>query len=170
MHMEDMQQVVREIRAAIFDLQIDPTSQANLRTALKKVISELTENASLHTAVRMTGPQDLMPADLVQNVEAAVREAVSNAVRHAHASELTVTISVNGSVVIDVTDNGVGIPVAVAESGLHNLRTRAAALDGTFSVTARPEGGTRLVWMALLRRASQEHEPMDALDGVGEPG
>jgi signal transduction histidine kinase len=99
MHMEDMQQVVREIRAAIFDLQIDPAGGANLRTVLKKVITELTENASLHTAVRMSGPLDLMPADLAQNVEAAVREAVSNAVRHAHATELTVTISVNGAVV-----------------------------------------------------------------------
>ena len=162
MHMEDMQQVVREIRAAIFDLHIDPTSQTNLRSGLKKVISELTDNTALQTAVRMTGPLDLMPADLAQNVEAAVREAVSNAVRHAHASELTVTISVNGSVVVDVTDNGVGIPSAVAQSGLHNLRTRAHALDGTFSVTARPEGGTRLVWMAPLRRASQEQEPLDA--------
>ena len=170
MHMEDMQQVVREIRATIFDLQIDPANPGNLRTALKKLISELTENASLHTAVRMTGPLDLMPADLAQNVEAAVREAVSNAVRHAHASELTVTISVNGSVVIDVTDNGVGIPSAVAQSGLHNLRTRAAALDGTFSVTARPEGGTRLVWMAPLRRPSREPLDAAALDGVGEPG
>lgn len=169
-HMEDMQQVVREIRATIFDLQIDPANPGNLRTALKKLISELTENASLHTAVRMTGPLDLMPADLTQNVEAAVREAVSNAVRHAHASELTVTISVNGSVVVDVTDNGVGIPSAVAQSGLHNLRTRAAALDGTFSVTARPEGGTRLVWMAPLRRPSREPLDAAALDGVGEPG
>ncbi|HEY5151835.1 MAG TPA: GAF domain-containing sensor histidine kinase [Mycobacterium sp.] len=164
MHMEDMQQVVREIRAAIFDLQIDPASEANLRTTLKKVISEQTENASLRTAVRMTGPLDLMPADLAQNVEAAVREAVSNAVRHAHASELTVTISVNGSVVIDVTDNGVGIPSAVAESGLHNLRTRAAELEGTFSVAARPEGGTRLVWMAPLRRPSRDSLESDGMD------
>jgi signal transduction histidine kinase len=164
MHMEDMQQVVREIRAAIFDLQIDPAGGANLRTVLKKVITELTENASLHTAVRMSGPLDLMPADVAQNVEAAVREAVSNAVRHAHATELTVTISVNGAVVIDVTDNGVGIPAAVAQSGLHNLRTRAATLDGTFSVTARPEGGTRLVWMAPLRRRSREPLDSDRLD------
>ena len=164
MHMEDMQQVVREIRATIFDLQIDPAGGANLRTVLKKVITELTENAALHTAVRMTGPLDMMPADLAQNVEATVREAVSNAVRHAQASELTVTISVNGSVVIDVTDNGVGIPSAVARSGLHNLGTRAAALDGTFSVTARPEGGTRLVWMAPLRRASLEPLDSDRVD------
>ena len=170
MHMEDMQQVVREIRAAIFDLQIDPAGGANLRTVLKKVITELTENASLHTAVRMTGPLDLMPADVAQNVEAAVREAVSNAVRHSHATELTVTISVNGDVVIDVTDNGVGIPAAVAQSGLHNLRTRAAALDGTFSVGARAEGGTRLVWMAPLRRPSREPLDSDGIDHAGDGG
>ena len=170
MHMEDMQQVVREIRAAIFDLQIDPAGGANLRTVLKKVITELTENASLHTAVRMTGPLDLMPANVAQNVEAAVREAVSNAVRHAHATELTVTVSVNGAVVIDVTDNGVGIPAAVAQSGLHNLRTRAAALDGTFSVNARAEGGTRLVWMAPLRRPSREPLDSDGIDRAGDVG
>ncbi len=151
MHMEDMQQVVREIRATIFDLQIDPAGGANLRTLLKKVISQLTENASLHTAVRMTGPLDLMPAGLAQQAEAAVREAVSNAVRHAHASELTVTISVNDDVVINVTDNGIGIPVAVAQSGLRNLRVRATELGGTFSVSPISEGGTRLLWMAPVR-------------------
>ncbi len=179
MHMEDLQQVVREIRAAIFDLQIDPAGGATFRTVLKNVITGLTESAALHTAVRMTGPLDLMPANLAQNVEAAVREAVSNAVRHAHATELTVTISIDKAVVVDVTDNGVGIPAAVAQSGLHNLAARAAALDGTFSVTVRPEGGTRLIWMAPLRRTTPEPmetlEPLDSLDadsldGVGEPG
>jgi signal transduction histidine kinase len=136
---------------------------------LKNVINELTENAALHTAVRMTGPLDLMPAELAQNVEATVREAVSNAVHHAHATDLTVTISVDSAVVVDVTDNGVGIPAAVAQSGLHNLGTRAAALDGTFSVTARPEGGTRLVWMAPLLRAAREAADADTLDGVSVP-
>lgn len=94
-----------------------------------------------------------------------VREAVSNTVRHAHATALRITVTTGVcGLVIDVTDDGVGIPSAVAQSGLHNLRTRAAALDGTFSVAARPEGGTRLVWMAPLRGPSREPLDSDGLD------
>ncbi|HYS38202.1 MAG TPA: ATP-binding protein, partial [Pseudonocardiaceae bacterium] len=80
--------------------------------------------------------------------EAVVREAVSNAVRHGGPTELVVTVSVNDELVIDVTDNGVGIPDTVARSGLHNLSTRADECGGSCSVERRAAGGTRLLWSA----------------------
>jgi signal transduction histidine kinase len=98
----------------------------------------------------MSGPLDVIPPDLAQDVPAALREAVSNAVRHAQATELIITVSVEDDLVIDVTDNGIGLPETVARSGLHNLGRRAAAAGGVLSVTRPPAGGTRLIWTAPL--------------------
>lgn len=149
-HIDQLHDVIQEIRTAIFDLQAGPAQEPGLRSALNQVISDLTGDAALRTTVRMSGPLDVIPPDLAQDVQAALREAVSNAVRHAQATELIITVSVEDDLVIDVTDNGVGLPETVARSGLHNLGRRAAAAGGVLSVTRPPAGGTRLIWTAPL--------------------
>jgi len=53
-----------------------------------------------------------------------VREAVSNAVRHAHSTELAVTITADTDLIVQVVDNGDGIPAGVTRrSGLRTWRT-----------------------------------------------
>ncbi len=51
----------------------------------------------------------MVDAGLADHAEAVVREAVSNAVRHAHATTLTVTVKVDDDLSIEVVDNGRGI-------------------------------------------------------------
>jgi signal transduction histidine kinase len=149
-HIDQLHNVIQEIRTAIFDLQTGPADTPRLRSTLNDLIAELTEDAPLRTVVRMSGPLDVVPADLAQQVQAAVREAVSNAVRHAGASDLMITVSVEDDLVVDVTDNGVGIPDTVARSGLHNLGQRAMSAGGSLTITRLVTGGTRLVWTAPL--------------------
>ena len=149
-HIDQLHDVIQEIRTTIFDLQTPDDAAPKLRTTLHELITELTAEAPLRTTVRMSGPVNAIPADLAQHAEAVIREAVSNAVRHAHADDLVITVSVADDLVIEVSDNGVGIPETVARSGLHNLSQRATAAGGSCTVTAHPEGGTRLVWAAPL--------------------
>jgi signal transduction histidine kinase len=149
-HIDQLHEVIQDIRTAIFDLQESQTGPGRLRGTLHDVITELTEDAALRTTVRMSGALDTVPAGLAEQAEAVVREAVSNAVRHAKAHELVVTISVDGDLVIEVADDGVGMPAAVAHSGLHNLRRRAEEADGSCIVGPREGGGTRVVWTAPL--------------------
>lgn len=149
-HIDQLHEVIQDIRAAIFDLQADAGDTPKLRTALHEVVTDLTEDTSLQTTVRMSGPVNGLPAALAEHARAVVREAVSNAVRHAQASELVVTISVVDYLVIDVTDNGIGIPEIVARSGLYNLQQRAVDTGGTCLVERAADHGTRLVWTAPL--------------------
>jgi signal transduction histidine kinase len=149
-HIDQLQEVIHDIRAAIFNLQADPADVPRLRTALHDVVTELTDDTPLQTTVRMSGPVSVVSGGLAEHAQAVLREAVSNVVRHAGADELVVTISVDDDLVIDVTDNGIGLPDSVARSGLHNLAHRAAAAGGTLSVRLRESGGTRLVWTAPL--------------------
>jgi signal transduction histidine kinase len=147
-HIDQLHEVIQEIRGAIFDLQAGPAETPRLRGALNEAIAELTEDTPMRTTVRMSGPLDVVSPRLAEHAEAVVREAVSNAVRHARAAELTVTISVDDNLVIDVTDNGVGIPDTVARSGLHNLQQRAVDAGGSLTVEKVDHAGTRLVWTA----------------------
>ena len=149
-HIDLLHQVIQDIRTAIFDLQVGPADAPRLRTRLHEVITELTADAPLRTTIRLSGPLDVVPADLAQHAEAVVRETVSNAVRHAHAHELTVSISVDDNLVIDVTDDGIGIAEPVAHSGLRNLQQRATDAGGTFTADRPENGGTHLVWIAPL--------------------
>jgi len=89
-------------------------------------------------------------ATLADHAEAVVREAVSNAVRHAEARNLTVTVRVEDDFSIEVTDDGRGMPAEVTASGLRNLRARAEQVGGQLSVTPAPDGGTVLRWTAPL--------------------
>ena len=100
--------------------------------------------------MQYSGPLSVVDAVLADHAEAVVKEAVSNAVRHADASQLTIHIDVADGLSIDVIDNGKGIPDEITASGLANLRQRAQQASGTFTIQAVPEGGTRLHWSAPL--------------------
>jgi len=149
-HMNQLQQIIIDIRSAIYDLSPDPTGAAPLRTGLHTVITELTADAPLSTTVRMSGQLDRVPPQIAQHAEAVLREAVSNAVRHSQADELAVTITVGDDLVIDVRDDGVGIPDTVTRSGLDNMQVRAEQVGGACSITPADGGGTRVTWTAPL--------------------
>ena len=91
-----------------------------------------------------------MDAALADHAEAVIREAVSNTIRHAKSTSMTVTVSVDDDLTIEVSDNGRGIGADITGSGLTNLRRRAEDVGGSFSVLAAPDGGTHLTWRAPL--------------------
>lgn len=145
---EDVQSIVAEIRTAIFDLHGGLQGTTQLRKRLQEAIAELTDDTDLRTVVRMSGPVGVVSAELGEHAEAVLREALSNAVRHSRATTVTVTISVGDDLVLDVTDDGAGIPDTVARSGLHNLEERARDVSGSFAIERLDTGGTRLFWSA----------------------
>ena len=147
---DDVQNIVGEIRTAIFDLHGGLQGTGQLRKRLSETITEITGETGLRTTVRMSGPIGVAGPELAEHAEAVLREALSNAVRHADAGTITVTISASDDLVVDVVDDGVGMPRTVARSGLHNLAERAAQAGGTFTVTPVEGGGTRLTWGAPI--------------------
>lgn len=149
-HIDQLHEVIQDIRATIFDLQTGPDDTPGLRHRLHAIVTDLTSDAALRTTIRMTGPLDVVADSLADDAASVLREAVSNAIRHAHARTLTVSVSVDDALVIDVSDDGVGIPATVARSGLHNLAHRAAQAGGTFSCARSAAGGTQLLWAAPL--------------------
>ncbi|RMI33562.1 sensor histidine kinase [Nocardia stercoris] len=153
----DLQDVVQEIRTSIFDLHGDAVSATQLRRRIEQAVHQQIGDADLRIALRIGGPLSIVGPGLAEHVEAVVREAVSNAVRHAHATAIDVEISVGDEITVVVTDDGVGIPHLISSSGLSNLAQRAEAAGGLFSVAPGPPAGdgrqgsgTRLSWSAPL--------------------
>lgn len=146
---DDLQEVIQEIRTAIFDLHGSSSGVTRLRQRLDEAVAQFA-TSEVRTTVQYVGPLSIVDATLADHAEAVVREAVSNAVRHADATSLAVTVSVADDLCIEVVDDGRGIPDDVTGSGLRNLHQRAADVSGTFTVGALPVRGTKLRWCAPL--------------------
>jgi two-component system, NarL family, sensor histidine kinase DevS len=146
---DDLQAVIQEIRTAIFDLHGASTGSTRLRQRLDEAIAQFA-GPDVRTRVQFLGPLSVVDPTLADHAEAVVREAVSNAVRHARATELSIDVKVADDLYIEVLDNGPGIPDNLTESGLANLRQRAEESGGFLIVENAAGGGTMLRWSAPL--------------------
>jgi len=149
--LDDLQTIIEEIRTTIFQLKSPLGKNGDFRQRIQKVVADLTEHRDIVTTLRMHGPMTAVGGELAEHAEAVAAEAVSNALRHSGASRLTVEVSVADMFILDISDNGCGIPADNSRSsGLANMKHRAEQLGGTCEVTNPPEGGTRVHWIAPL--------------------
>lgn len=149
--LDDLQTIIEEIRTTIFELKSPAAAGGDFRHRIQRVVADLTGDRDLVTTVRLDGPMTAVGPELADHAEAVTTEAVSNALRHSGASRLTVSISVADMFILDVIDNGCGIPAGNARrSGLANMARRAEQLGGTCEISSPPEGGTRVRWIAPL--------------------
>jgi two-component system, NarL family, sensor histidine kinase DevS len=150
---EDLDVTVRQIRTAIFDLHSAGDGRLGLRRRLLDAATEAGAalTPALSPVVRIDGAVDaLVPVTIGTHAEAVVREGVGNAVRHGRPSRVTVTVEAGSDLVVEVVDDGIGIPDGVARSGLRNLERRAEECGGELSCGPGEEGGTRLRWRVPL--------------------
>jgi two-component system, NarL family, sensor histidine kinase DevS len=148
---DELDTTIGQIRATIFDLH-HATADTGLRSRVKAVVAELEPVVGTHIQLAWSGPIDtLVDSGLVTDVEAVVREAMTNAARHAQASTLRVMINADADrLTIDVSDDGVGLHESARRSGLANLRDRAHRRGGTLSLENQEQGGLRLQWSIPL--------------------
>lgn len=142
----DLDVTIRDIRSTIFDLRLPHL--ASLRADLRGVVKEYVPVLGFTPLVRTSGPVDtaVAPGTGAQML-AVLREALSNVARHAEANAAVVEVEISGSeVTLRVTDNGQGLPAERRESGLRNVRRRAADLGGRVRFLEEEPHGTRLEW------------------------
>jgi signal transduction histidine kinase len=150
-----LDETIKDIRAAIFSLQSRGESvQAGLRARTLAIAEEMTGPLGFAPGLRMAGSLDSgIPDHIAGQMLAALREALANVAKHAHASRADVTVEAGDELVLLVGDDGVGLKETTRRSGLGNLAVRAGELGGTFRVQAADGGGTKLEWRVPLRAA-----------------
>ena len=155
----ELDETIRQIRTSIFQLRGPMTAEVGTtRSAVLSVVSELEPVLGFEPRVTFAGPVDLAAPDAsVDDLIAALREALTNVARHAKARCVDVAVeATTDSLVLEVTDDGVGIGDGSRWSGLANLRARAEHHGGTFTIGPIEEPpnhrqGTLLRWTIPLR-------------------
>ncbi|WP_329120134.1 sensor histidine kinase [Streptomyces sp. NBC_01465] len=160
---DELDVTIQEIRTAIFALQQGPAeAPSGLRTRVLREINMAAVPLGFKPAHRFLGPVDTLVGELTgKNLIAALREALSNAFRHAEASRIEVVVDVTAqladgreAVRLTVADDGVGIPDGGRRSGLRNLNRRAESLGGSSWHGPGLEGGggpgATVVWEVPL--------------------
>jgi signal transduction histidine kinase len=144
---DDLDATIRDIRQSIFELRAPagPSLRADLRAAVDDVAAAL----GVRPVLEVSGPVDsAVPDDIVPELLAVLREALSNVVRHAGASWVRVSVhAADMQVVLSIEDDGVGFDPALARGGVVNMGERARDLGGTFEVRPRAgASGTVVTW------------------------
>jgi signal transduction histidine kinase len=112
---------------------------------LDAALSALAARSPVPVALDVDVPER-PPASVEANAYFIVAEGLTNVAKHAGATAARVDVRrSNGLLRIEIADDGRGGADTAAGTGLAGLADRAAAVDGTFSVSSPPGGGTTLV-------------------------
>lgn len=145
----DLDDTISQIRTTIFQLHQTPGTPAHsVRGQLLDVVTDAAPALGFEPAVRFTGPlEDSLTDDIVEDLVAVLREALTTIARHAQARSAEIDLTTRpDQLILDVRDNGIGINSTTRRSGLANLHRRAERHGGTLTITRCDPSGTRLSW------------------------
>ncbi len=139
--------VHHEMRALLLELRPHVLEQQRLKDA----IATIADTYAVRLGIRVHA--DLQPPPLTAHVEQALlriaQEGIANAVRHANANQISLSLLADDStVVLHIADDGVGFEPSRENAyglGLRLMRERAEGLGGTFELKSSPGTGTQLL-------------------------
>lgn len=138
---------IAQIRTIVFALTPRDDGAPTLRHRVLDLAGAASRHLRQPVSVSFSGPVDLISEGrLADELTASVRELLSNAVKHADAHAVGLTVAAtDGEIAAEVIDDGRGIGEPIRRSGLENLRLRAERLGGAFEIDSGPRG-TRARW------------------------
>ena len=146
---DDLDLTVKELRRSIFQLHRRP-GEGDVRADLEGIVAAARSPLGFMPDFTVDGPVESLPDPVVPHLYAVLREALSNAARHAGASSVEVALMIGDELVLSVVDDGRGLGEPGRRGGLDNMQRRAEALDGTCQVADGPNGGTAVSWSVPL--------------------
>ena len=144
--LEDVRAVARQLRPEALD-------DLGLVSALTSLCTRLAEGSFLRIERRIA--RDLPPLDGDEELVLyrVAQESLTNALRHAAASRVELTLEHGGgTVVLAVSDNGRGLDGATPGHGIRGMRERAVLVGGQLSVADRRQGGVEVKLELPARR------------------
>jgi signal transduction histidine kinase len=147
---DDLDMTISDIRRTIFALG-SLGDAADLQAEVTRIVDRTAATLQFRPTLRFEGAvRTLISPEAAPEVLAVLGEALSNVTRHAAATRVDVCIAADQKITLEVIDNGVGIAPCVVESGLRNMRARAAKRGGTCTIEPAAGGGTRVFWVVPL--------------------
>ena len=148
---ELVDQACHDIRSLSHSLHVGLADQFGLVSALQALANALNDSGKLKMELTTTLKPETLDAPQEIAIYRAVQELVSNVLKHAHATKVSVSVTGFADMVnIMVEDNGRGFDPTQARAksdglGLKGLQERVEALQGEFSIDSHPGKGTTIV-------------------------
>jgi signal transduction histidine kinase len=156
------QGALAEMRALIFELRPEALREEGLAAAIRKQAEGMSARTEIEIDLHLPERRLSLPQDVEEQVYRLVQEALSNVAKHSGARRALVRLRRQGgdvpSLLIHVSDDGVGFDASTPHPGHLGLRTmaqRVEELGGTLAVNSRPGSGTRLSATVPLSAARQ---------------
>jgi signal transduction histidine kinase/streptogramin lyase len=147
---EELRQLTRgalaEMRTLLVELRPNALVDVPLPVLLKQLGESFIGRARLPVQLNVEGTRTL-PPDVQLAFYRITQEALNNIVKHAKATQVIVTLRLDGTVRLSIVDNGVGFdPAAVPADhlGTKIMRERAEAIGATYSLYSEPGEGTQI--------------------------
>jgi signal transduction histidine kinase len=155
---------IDEAREAVWNLRQASDPAANLIPSLHKMTEEVTREFAIPVEYSISGKPFDFHQEMLHELLMVVREAIYNAVRHGHPTQINVDISFDSSECkVRVVDDGAGFdPEAVASLpvghyGLVGMKERVQRIGGRFVLSSRSGAGTEII-LRIPRRTSAHSE------------
>jgi len=121
-----------------------------LESAIRDMVQGFKERTGIQTTVRAYGFSKRLPPEMETALYRCVQESLTNIMRHARASRVTVTLVHNAQgLTVQIEDNGIGfdpgsICVSPDHTGLTGMRERVKLLGGELIIESEKGRGTRI--------------------------
>jgi signal transduction histidine kinase len=138
-----MRKSLGEIRTQIH--QISPSGEREeLPFQLKKIADEFAFHTNTTIHFEYIDHQDInISSQATLTLIRCLQESLTNAIRHGHANEITITLKVDSShVILLIRDKGIGIRNVSYGFGLNGMKERLESLQGGLSVESKENEGT----------------------------
>lgn len=139
-----------EVRNAVLDMHSSILASADLETALRQILAQVAPHPD-YAALKVEGTLRRLGSTIEHHLLRIAQEAIANAVKHASARHLEVTLVFRDTEVeLTIADDGRGFDAAAVlqgdsgHFGLPSFRGRASKLGGAVEIASRPGAGTRI--------------------------
>ena len=152
--LDELDTTIHEIRTTIFEIDQDRTESQTLEERVYALSAEVESRLGVHVDVKIaSGISNDVGPRCAQHCVQALREILSNVVRHSQATAVEVKVDTSNELIeIIVRDNGIGfIPNVGSGRGVRNLSSRARELGGNCTIKSIIGGGTTVRWTAMRR-------------------
>ncbi|WHT23773.1 GAF domain-containing sensor histidine kinase [Crossiella sp. CA-258035] len=152
---DELDKTIAEVRATVRTLRsADPDGADRAPDLLDSIQAEIAiagELLGVQPKLQINGDLTDIPTAVADHARAALREALSNVVRHSGARSVWVRANRDADGLrLQVADDGCGIPRGVTRRGLRHIEERAAAAGGRCRVASSPRSGTTVSWEVPL--------------------
>jgi signal transduction histidine kinase len=148
---------LREARRSVHALRPQALEKAAFADALRAIVENTAAGTALRTEFQIVGkPHDLSPA-VEENLLHIGQEALTNALKHAHATKFNTRINFDSEAVhLELRDNGDGFDVDGINGGgigLIGMKERAEQIGATVKVISEPGKGTKITAVSPYQSA-----------------